>query len=174
VRYEPRALAWVAMPETLLGLWRQRVRWARGGFEAALKYRRLLKTWNKRRMWPIYVEYVVSAIWCYAWAFTVLCFLMTLLLPAIWPAELRVESLLPRWTGVVLGVTCLLQFTIGLFLDSHYERGILRNLFWAIWYPAVYWTLSAAATIVAIPKALGPRRTRARYATWKSPERGVR
>ena len=175
VRYEPRALAWVAMPETLLGLWRQRLRWARGGFEAAFKYRSLVKTWTKRRMWPIYLEYVVSAVWCYAWAFTVLCWLMTLLFPNYWPAALAVDSILPRWTGVVLGVTCLLQFTIGLFLDSHYERGIVRNLFWAIWYPAIYWMLSAAATIVAIPKALrgSTRRTRVRYATWKSPERGV-
>src|SRR5690554_1483687 len=31
VRYEPRALCWVLMPETLSGLFRQRLRWAQGG-----------------------------------------------------------------------------------------------------------------------------------------------
>src|SRR3546814_5898602 len=29
--YEPRALCWILMPETLRGLWRQRLRWAQGG-----------------------------------------------------------------------------------------------------------------------------------------------
>lgn len=172
VRFEPRALAWITMPETLRGLWRQRVRWARGGIEAALKYRTLLKGWTKRRMWPVYGEYAVGSVWCYAWAFTVLCWIMTVLAPTYWPNELFVETLLPRWTGVILGVTCLLQFMVGMYLDSHYEKGILRNLFWAIWYPAVYWMISSAATIVAIPQALYWR-GRVQYATWKSPERGV-
>ena len=172
VRFEPRALAWITMPETLRGLWRQRVRWARGGIEAALKYRALLRDWTKRRMWPVYGEYAVGSVWCYAWAFTVLCWVMTLLAPAYWPNDLFVETLLPRWTGVILGVTCLLQFMIGLYLDSHYEKGIFRNLFWAIWYPAVYWMMSSIATIVAIPQALYWH-GRVQYATWKSPERGV-
>jgi biofilm PGA synthesis N-glycosyltransferase PgaC len=172
VRFEPRALAWITMPATLRGLWRQRLRWARGGIEAAIKYAFLLREWTKRRMWPVYVEYVVGSVWCYAWVFTVLCWLMTLFLPAHWPAALYVETLLPRWTGVILGVTCLLQFSVGLYLDSHYEKGILRNLFWAIWYPAVYWMISSFATVVAIPIALYWR-GRVRYATWKSPERGA-
>lgn len=172
VRFEPRALAWITMPETLQGLWRQRLRWARGGIEAAIKYGALLRDWTKRRMWPVYGEYVVGSTWCYAWAFTVLCWFMTLLFPEFWPDSLFVESLLPRWTGVILGVTCLLQFMVGLYLDSHYEKGVLRNLFWAIWYPAVYWMISSIATIVAIPMAIYWR-GRVRYATWKSPERGA-
>lgn len=172
VRYEPRALAWIVTPETFKGLWRQRLRWASGGIEAAVKYRGLLKGWTKRRMWPVYVEYIVGSAWCFAWAFTVLCWTMTMFFPATWPQELAVRTLLPRWTGVILGVTCLLQFTVGFYLDSHYEKGILRNLFWAIWYPAVYWIIAALTTLVAIPKAIFFRE-RARYATWKSPERGI-
>jgi len=70
-------------------------------------------------------------------------------------------------------VTCLLQFVIGLFLDSRYERGIIRHLYWAIWYPALYWMISSFATVVAIPKALYSH-GRVHYATWKSPERGAR
>lgn len=30
VFYEPRALCWILMPETLRGLWKQRLRWAKG------------------------------------------------------------------------------------------------------------------------------------------------
>jgi biofilm PGA synthesis N-glycosyltransferase PgaC len=173
VRFEPRALAWIAVPETVRHLWRQRVRWARGGFEAAFKYGSMLKHWTKRRMWPVIVEYAIGSVWAYAWAATVVLWVCTWVFGAAWPAELRVPTLLPQWTGVVLAVTCLLQFVVGLYLDSHYERRIFRNLYWAIWYPAVYWMLSSFATVVAIPRALYYR-GRVQHATWKSPERRLR
>ncbi len=35
IRYEPRALCWILVPETLKGLWRQRVRWARAGWRCS-------------------------------------------------------------------------------------------------------------------------------------------
>jgi len=172
IRYEPRALAWITMPKTLAGLWRQRLRWARGGVEAAMKHAHLLREWRERRMWPVYIEYIVGSAWAYAWVFTVFCWLMTLLIPDHWPDALTVPTILPRWTGVILGLTCLLQFAVGLYLDKRYEAGIFRNIFWAIWYPAVYWMISSFSTVVAIPQALYFR-GKVRYATWKSPERGV-
>jgi biofilm PGA synthesis N-glycosyltransferase PgaC len=38
IRYEHRALCWILMPETLKGVFRQRVRWSQGGNEVLLKY----------------------------------------------------------------------------------------------------------------------------------------
>ena len=38
VRYEPNALCWILMPESVRGLLRQRIRWAQGGAEVMLKY----------------------------------------------------------------------------------------------------------------------------------------
>jgi len=172
IRYEPRALSWIVVPETLIGLWRQRLRWARGGIEAALKYAPLMRDWQRRRMWPVYLEYWLGAAWCYAWALTVVFFLFTWLLPAFWPRTLAVESVLPKWTGVVLAATCLLQFVVGLFLDSHYEKRLFGNLYWAIWYPMVYWMLSSLTTIVAIPQVVF-RRRQVRHARWRSPDRGA-
>jgi len=37
VRFEPNALVWILMPETLKGLWQQRLRWAMGGAQVLLK-----------------------------------------------------------------------------------------------------------------------------------------
>ena len=37
VAYEPKALCWILMPETLGGLWRQRLRWSEGGTQTALR-----------------------------------------------------------------------------------------------------------------------------------------
>ena len=171
VRFEPRALSWIAVPETLRGLWRQRLRWAKGGIEAALHHGRQMRAWSERRMWTVLLEYLVSSLWSYAWLFLVFCFLMTRWWPEFWPVALAVPTLVPQWTGVVLATVCLLQFTVGLLLDRRYERGLLRNLFWAIWYPMAYWMLASLTTVVAIPSVL-LRHGHERYVRWQSPERG--
>jgi biofilm PGA synthesis N-glycosyltransferase PgaC len=172
IRYEPQALTWILVPETLKALWNQRLRWAQGGFEAAVKFGKEIFRWKNRRMWNIAAEYWISVLWCYAVAFTVLCFAGTHLAPeGVWPEVLKVPTLVPGWTGVALAVVCLLQFTVGLVLDSLYERrGLFRYLFWAIWYPAVYWCISAATTVVAVPKGLR-KLGKTRYAVWTSPVR---
>lgn len=175
IRYEPRAITWILVPETLSSLWKQRLRWAQGGFEAATKFAKDIWKWKNRRMWIIGIEYWVSLLWCYALAFTLLCWAATHILPAnMWPESLQIQTLIPKWPGVVLAIVCLLQFTVGLVIDSIYEkRGLFRYLFWAIWYPAIYWLLNAATTVVAVPKRLLKFKA-TRYASWKSPGRNIR
>ena len=172
IRYEPRALTWILVPESMRALWKQRLRWAQGGFEAAVKFGREIFRWKNRRMWLVNIEYWISVLWCYAVAFTFLCFAATHTVPEkYWPDALTIPSLIPEWTGVALACVCLLQFTVGLVLDSLYERrGLFRYIFWAIWYPAFYWLISAATTIVAVPKGLA-KLGKTRHAVWTSPKR---
>lgn len=174
IRFEPRALTWILVPESLRSLWKQRLRWAQGGVEAALKYTRQMRRWTSRRMWSVYTEYWIGVAWCYAFAFTVLCWVGTNFFPAHWPDTLVVDTLIPGWTGVVLAFTCLCQFSVGLVLDSFYEkRGLIRYLFWAIWYPVIYWVISAATTVVAVPKGIY-KYGKTHYAVWRSPQRRLR
>jgi len=171
VRYEPNALCYILMPETLDGLWRQRVRWAQGGVEVLKRHLRELLTWRNRRMWLVGVELIVSEFWSYVMAFVFLLYALGLFFDL--PPPLDVTTILPGWTGVVLGVTCLLQFAISLIIDSRYEaRQLGQYYYWMIWYPMIYWVIHAAASVVAVPKALIKRRgTRA---IWVSPDRGIR
>lgn len=174
IRYEPHALTWILVPESLRSLWKQRLRWAQGGIEAALRYSGKMFHWSSRRMWTVYLEYWVGVAWCYAFAFTVLCWVGTNYFPDIWPAALAMHTLIPGWTGVILAFTCLAQFSVGLILDSFYERrGLIRYLFWAIWYPALYWIISAASTVVAVPKGIY-KYGKTHYAVWRSPKRRLR
>jgi biofilm PGA synthesis N-glycosyltransferase PgaC len=171
ILYEPRALCWILVPETLRGLWHQRLRWARGGMEAALRYRSSVFRWTKRRMWPVFVELAVSTVWCYAVIFVVLAWVLTKVAAEWIPPALQVATLLPGWTGSLLAVVCLLQFLTGLALDRRYEHSnLLRQVFWAIWYPAIYWVITAGTSAVALPLALR-RRGRVRDAAWRSPDR---
>ncbi len=50
VRYEPRAISWVLVPETIRGLWRQRLRWAQGGIEVLRKHKDIWQDWRQRRL----------------------------------------------------------------------------------------------------------------------------
>lgn len=63
VRFEPRALAWILMPETAKGLWRQRLRWAMGGLQIVGKYKGIFRDWRTYPMWPSFFEHIVSIVW---------------------------------------------------------------------------------------------------------------
>ena len=170
IRYEPNALCYILMPETLKGLWRQRVRWAQGGVEVFRRYWRTLFTWRSRRMWLVGVEFLVSTVWAYSMLLSFAAWAIGRIAPL--PPPLDAITLLPGWTGVILGATCLVQFAISLAIDSRYEPTFGKYYYWMIWYPMIYWTLHTAATVVSVPKAfLKKRGTRA---VWVSPDRGVR
>jgi len=171
ILYEPRAVCWILVPESLRGLWRQRLRWARGGMEAALRHSGSILHWTRRRMWPVLTELVVSTAWCYAVFLVLIAWLLTQAVPAWIPPKFQVATLLPGWSGSLLAVVCLLQFLTGLAVDRQYEgRGLIRQLFWAIWYPAFYWLIAAGTSVVALPIALRYR-GRTGHATWQSPDR---
>jgi biofilm PGA synthesis N-glycosyltransferase PgaC len=171
VRYEPNALCYILMPETINGLWRQRSRWAQGGIETLARHFRQLLEWRNRRMWLVAVELIVSTFWAYVMAGVFLVWALGLFVEL--PPPLGVSAVIPGWSGVILGTTCLLQFAISLIIDGRYEpRTLGRYYYWMIWYPMVYWAIHAAASVAAVPKASHKRR--GSRAVWVSPDRGIR
>jgi len=167
IRYEPRALCWILVPETLTGLWRQRLRWSQGGGEVIRRHVDIWRDWRQRRLWPIYIEYVTSVCWSYTYVILLLLWLMGL----FFPLPDTYFSFFPSWRGSILLCMCLVQFATSLYIDSHYEKGLFKHLFWVIWYPLIYWLLTAFATVWATPKAL--TRKMGGHATWVSPDRGL-
>jgi len=171
VAFEPNALTWILMPETLRGLWKQRLRWAMGGAQVLLKNLDVLRHPSQSFMWPLLVEMCTSLAWSYSMLLLTLTWLLRLLLPV--GALPAVSSpLSPQGSGLILGTACLLQFAFSSWLDRRYDRGLARNLFWMIWYPFAYWIISTASMVVAYPKVL--LRGRGQRARWVSPDRGIR
>ncbi|MCF7220831.1 poly-beta-1,6-N-acetyl-D-glucosamine synthase [Marilutibacter chinensis] len=170
IRYEPNALCFILMPETLKGLWRQRLRWAQGGVEVMLQHSRDLLSWRKRRMWAVLGEYLLSV----AWAYTMLLIIVLWALGKFiaLPPALHIETLLPQWHGVILALVCLLQFATSIIIDRRYEARVGRNYYWMIWYPMAYWLVGMLTTVVALPKGILKRRNT--RAVWVSPDRGIR
>lgn len=68
VIFEPNALAWILMPETLQGLWKQRLRWAMGGLQIISRYKSMFRHWCFHGMWTLFVEHILSVLWAYTTA----------------------------------------------------------------------------------------------------------
>jgi poly-beta-1,6-N-acetyl-D-glucosamine synthase len=170
IRYEPRSICWVLVPETLKGLWQQRLRWSQGGVEVLKKHHNIWQDWKQRRLWPVYLEYVFSIFWAYTfWTFVLLWVLSQFF---TFPTALNfTPPIPPRWTGSILCLTCLTQFIVSLYIDHIYDQKMFRYLFWVIWYPFMYWIISSLTVIVATPKALFKKK--GVRAVWKSPDRGL-
>lgn len=170
VRFEPRALCWILMPETLGGLWKQRLRWSMGGTQVLLDYWPQLFSLKNLRLWPLCIEYSMSILW--ACLFSLLAVYRGIDL-IFFKVDLQsVPILMLGWAGLLIGTTCMLQIMLSLVLDRPYDRGLLKNYFWMIWYPIIYWVITAATSVTALPKIL--LRDTEKRARWTSPDRGIK
>jgi len=170
VRFEPAATCWILMPETLRGLWSQRLRWATGGAQAVIKYSYIWRHWRQRRMWPIYFEYALSLTWAYA--MTSVCLLWLAHFVVTLPPSIRVDTMVPGWTGLLIATACLMQALLAMSLDARYDHRLWRHYFFVIWYPLAYWLMGMLTTVVAFPRAL--KRGAGQRGLWVSPDRGLR
>ena len=165
VRYEPRAICWMLVPETIKGFWNQRVRWAQGGVEALLRHGDVFLDWRQRRLVPVFMEQVFSILWSISWLTTTIILIYQILTKG--------DIFYPIfWSGTYLSLLCIIQFFVAMFIDRRYDDGIMKYYLWAIWYPTFYWYFNALVVIWAIPKALLSRNSEG-FARWESPDRGL-
>ncbi len=170
IQYEPDALCWILMPETLRGLWKQRLRWAQGGAEVFLKQINQMFSWDRRRMWGLAIDYCLSLAW--VWAFVLSLVLWAIGKLVAMPQGLNVPSIEPpEFWGLMLATLCLIQFIVALVIESRYERHLYRSIFWVIWYLFFFWIVMLTTSLVGFPKALFTLRRK--RAVWISPDRGI-
>jgi biofilm PGA synthesis N-glycosyltransferase PgaC len=171
VFFEPRALCWILMPETIKGLWKQRLRWARGGAEVFIKNIGSIWRWRHRHLWPLVLDYCLSTVWSFALALSLLLWAAGTL--TAMPPQLQVSRMVsPDTAGLLLATTCVVQFTVSVLIDRRYEERLFGSLYWIVWYPLLYWLINFTTTLVSFPCVmLRARRQRAR---WISPDRGIK
>ena len=171
VAFEPKALCWILMPETLKGLWRQRLRWAEGGVQSVLLATPVMLKRGAWHLLPVWGNFLLSIVWAYAMLIGLGLWALSSLAPQLTGGPLGFSAI-PRWWGTVLALTYLLQSAVSVAVDARFEKGIARSLFWVIWYPLVFWLLQTFTAVLGLPRAL--MRSRTARGTWVSPDRGVR
>lgn len=164
IRYEPRALCMMLVPETVKGLFKQRKRWAQGGMEILRRHYDIFGDWKTRRMFFVYLEQIISIVWALCWLAMLIILVCNYIILGEWIA-------LPYiWKSLFLSVVCLIQFVIAMMLDSKYDKNLFKNAVTAIWYPFLYWYVNALIVIASLPALF---RKRKKTATWNSPDRGL-
>ncbi|MGH2569916.1 MAG: glycosyltransferase family 2 protein, partial [bacterium] len=143
IRYEPRALVWMHVPQRWPDLWRQRRRWSLGLAQVIRRHARRLCVWRVRRFWPVVVESLFSIAWGYSFV----------LLTSLWILSYAVGyppiggSPIPNWWGMTMATVCLGQLLTGVLLDRRYDVGLGRSYPLAVLYPLVYWMFLAVVTV---------------------------
>ena len=166
VRYEPNALCWMLVPETLKGLYKQRKRWAQGGQEVMFRHFNIFMSWKRRRLYPVFTEQLLSLIW-------VLCWLL-LTLTEIFYLFYNSDSYIPYlWKSQFLSVVCMIQFIVALNLERRYDKTIFKYMVSAAWYPVVYWIINGVVSLSAFPRTVYSIIRKKKLATWNSPDRGI-
>ncbi|HSZ14646.1 MAG TPA: glycosyltransferase family 2 protein [Solirubrobacteraceae bacterium] len=162
VRYEPRALFAMQVPETLPAWWSQRTRWARGLAQVLRANHVILRDVRARRMWPVWAEGLLSTLWSHLF-FLAAGFWALALVTGVYGFA---GNPIPNFWGLLIASVLVLQITIGLSLDGRYDHSVRRYALWIPIYPLAYWMLSAAAAVRGTLPGLVRARSTAPV-TWK-------
>jgi biofilm PGA synthesis N-glycosyltransferase PgaC len=153
IRYEPRAIVWMIVPDRLRVWWHQRRRWALGLGQILRRHADVMLSWKTRRMYPLYVESALSVVWALTFlsvsAFWVLCY--------SFGHPPRGGSPIPNLWGLLLFTMALAQLGCGVFIDRKYEPEIVKDFPVSIIYPMIYWFLLAITSCIYSVKGLARR-----------------
>lgn len=162
VRYEPRAIVWMHVPDTLRSFFKQRLRWARGLMQVLRVHKGILKQWSMRRMWTIFYEAIISILWNTLYGLIVFfesakffasfysnssSYLSSF--SSYFPYH---EHLIFNYQWIVIMMSfSLLQLTIGGLIEIKHDRDVVRFFPYIILYPAFYWIFMVVITWLAMP-----------------------
>jgi poly-beta-1,6-N-acetyl-D-glucosamine synthase len=166
IRYEPRAMIDMRVPQTFRGLWRQRRRWAKGLAQVLSRNAGIWLQWRARRLYPVYVEALLSIVWAYCFVILTAMWLFTW----IGGMPLLGATPIPAWWGMLIATGSLIQLGLGVLMDRKYDPSIVGSYWWAALYPVAYWVQMAAITAVATPAGLLRSHGGGRWQTPRSTE----
>jgi len=162
IRYEPKALVWMQVPETLRGLWRQRRRWAVGLGQVLRRHGGILFHYKNLRFWPVAYEAILSILWsvCFVILTTLWILSYSMGIPPVGAHPI------PNFWGMIIATTCIFQLTVGVLLDRYYDRSIRPYAAVAVLYPMLYWALMSTITFFFTPIGFFGRRPK--ITLWKT------
>ncbi|MGD9678364.1 MAG: glycosyltransferase family 2 protein [Vulcanibacillus sp.] len=165
VVYIPQAIVYIQVPNKFSEFWKQRKRWALGGWHLLRTHKDVLLKWKWRRLWPIYIEVLLSYIWSILFILGVITWIVAnriLLLE-----ELGISPL-PSYTSILI-LICLIQFVVSIKLNYQYDKKLWKLFFLIIWYPFLYFCIGALS--VCRTAAKGVFQDMDSAGKWKSPAR---
>jgi biofilm PGA synthesis N-glycosyltransferase PgaC len=158
--YEPRALFQVQAPASLLPLYRQRIRWARGMWEVLRLHGNLICTKNGALI-PMAAQVVGTVLWMVLTLATVLLWLTR----ATFGFDVGTPIHLETAARMLLPTTTLFacQTFLACLWESHYRRAMWRYVPMALLFPLYYWVVIAPSFVLGVSSAIFPRHGDAKW-----------
>lgn len=150
VWFAPKAVAYIEVPASFSSYWKQRERWALGGWHLLRTHKDIFQRWEHRRLWPIYAEFFLSYIWSLLFVFGTATWIIT----SLFVGEPVGLNPVPAWTGAVLIFACLFQFGAALLVNRQYDETLWQAFFYVPWYPLFFYVINALTVVWTAPKGL--------------------
>jgi biofilm PGA synthesis N-glycosyltransferase PgaC len=165
VWFMPQATTFIQCPSTLREYWKQRKRWALGGWHLLRTHKNIFKSKKYRFLYPAYIEFVLSIFWSFVFVFGTLCWVITYLFMHN-PIGF---SPVPAWYGALISVACIIQMSAALLVNHNYDSKLYSAFFWVPWYPLFFFSIGALAIVWTAPSGIFGSLEHA--GKWKSPKR---
>lgn len=165
VQYCPQALAYIQVPNNLKEFWKQRQRWAIGGWHLLRTHKDIFLNWKWRRLWVIYLDMLLSILWSLFFVAGMGGWLLSAVLPGSggWGV-----NPVPSFMSVLILIS-MLQFVVSLSLNRRYDASIWREFHLVPWYPLFYFLVGALSVCRTGIKGLFQNLDSA--GKWRSPAR---
>ncbi|MDK2799236.1 MAG: poly-beta,6-N-acetyl-D-glucosamine synthase [Clostridiales bacterium] len=161
ILFQAQAIALIQVPNKLREYWKQRKRWATGGWHFLRTHKDIFFYWHLRHLWLLYLDFVFA----YTWAF---CLVITLIICLFSNFFVSVNLILLLHCTIVSFI-CLVQMAIAIEINTFYDKEIKRCFFWVPWYPIFFFLIGAILVVWTAPKSLfGSLENSGK---WKSPKR---
>lgn len=165
VEFVPQALAYIQVPDKLKEFWKQRKRWALGGWHLLRTHRDVFFRWRWRRLWLLYLDLLLSYIW--SLLFIIGAFLW-ILASLLWMNKDLGFNPLPTYSSILI-LVCLIQHIVSFKLNRPYDFNIWKLFFWIPLYPVFYFC--NGALMVCLTAVKGLCQDLGSVGKWKSPAR---
>ncbi len=165
VWFMPQAVAFIQCPANFKDYWKQRKRWALGGWHLLRTHKDIFLDYRYRYLYPSYLETVLSYFWSVVFVFGTVLWFVTYLLA---PAPLGINPI-PGWFGALISIACLIQIATALLVNRRYDPKLYQSYFWVPLYPLFFFAVGALTVVWTAPKGLFG--DLGQVGIWESPER---
>ena len=164
VLFEPKAIAYISVPQKLSQYIKQRKRWVLGGWHLLKQHKNVFSDVHMYRLWVVYIELVLSCFWAFCFTGTILLWIISFFFE-----QLSVFTLIPGWYGALASFLYLIQTLIGIIIGCRYNKSIIKCFSAACWYPLVFFTINPVLVVITSIKGIfgNPEKS----SRWSSPTR---
>lgn len=165
VWFMPQATAYIQCPSTIREYWKQRKRWAMGGWHLLRTHKDIFTSIKYRYLYLTYTEFVLSFLWSFLFVLGTLFWIVS----SLFMSNPIGFSPIPTWYGAIISIMCVIQMAVALFINHKYDSELYKAFFWVPWYTLFLFAFGALTVIWSAPKGLFGSLEQA--GKWESPKR---